>query len=352
GYTTLSYNAGSPSYEFYERNAYIRNPPNPELRWEKVKTINFGTDFSLLNNRISGALDYYVKYTSDLLTPNTLDPTTGVNSLIMNVANTKTNGLDLRLNTLNTSGKLQWKTTFLYSFNKNIVTKYLLRRTNSSNYISSGVTPEEGYSVFPTFSYRFAGLDPENGDPIGYFEGGESKDYSKLIINTPVTELKYHGSSRPLIFGTLRNDFTIKDFSLSFNLGFYFKYFFRRPSFSSAALIGGEGHDDYYKRWQKKGDEQQTIVPSFQYPANSYRDQFYLMSEAVVEPGDHIRLEDIRLSYIIPKIDRLKVGLINLSLYANNLGIIWRKNKLSLDPQNPYSVSAPRSIALGLNVKF
>jgi hypothetical protein len=41
--------------------------PNYSLGWEKTSSVNIGLDFSILNNRISGSLEYYQAETSDLL---------------------------------------------------------------------------------------------------------------------------------------------------------------------------------------------------------------------------------------------------------------------------------------------
>ena len=40
---------------------------NPDLKWEEKHETNFGIDFSMLNNRISGNIDYYVRKVNDLL---------------------------------------------------------------------------------------------------------------------------------------------------------------------------------------------------------------------------------------------------------------------------------------------
>lgn len=67
---------------------------------------------------------------------------------------------------------------------------------------------------------------------------------------------------------------------------------------------------------------------------NSFRDAFYLNSEVLIEKGDHIRLQDIRLAYSFQE-SGLAGGIFrNLSLYSyvNNLGILWKATKDELDP--------------------
>lgn len=45
------------------------NNPNPDLKWQSDKQYNIGIDFAILNNRISGSIDYFNKTTTDLLFP-------------------------------------------------------------------------------------------------------------------------------------------------------------------------------------------------------------------------------------------------------------------------------------------
>src|SRR5690606_14003502 len=82
--------------------------PNPNLRWEKVRTINFGIDFASRNNRISGSLEYYLKHTHDLMSTMPLDPTLGFGITAMrNSAKTRGKGLDIQLTTQNLTGTMQ-----------------------------------------------------------------------------------------------------------------------------------------------------------------------------------------------------------------------------------------------------
>ena len=110
---------------------------------------------------------------------------------------------------------------------------------------------------------------------------------------------------------------------------------------------------DFENRWQKPGDENKTDVPSMIYPTDSYRDQFYQLSEATVEKGDVVRLQDINITYSLPtnKVLHKTAGNLQLYCYVNNLPILWRANKLGIDPD--YIDLPPAvSIAFGLRVNF
>jgi len=335
--------------------------PNPELSWEKVQNINFGADFSTKNNRINGTIEYYIKNGKDLIENIPLFSSTGFISFFGNAASTTTHGFDVTVNSKNISGKFQWNTTLLLSTLNDKVTAYDQKLTNSSIKSTTGM-PVVGHSIFGAYSYKWEGLDPTNGDPLGYLNGKVSKDYTSIINNYSADSLKYNGSLRPTVYGSLRNDFSYGAFTVSANIGYEFGYVFRRPSTSinAADIIATAGSQniDYEQRWQKAGDEKNTTVPSVIYPSNTNRETFYKYSSTLIDNANNIRLLDIRLAYELDrsKLRSLPFKRMEVFGYASNLGIIWRANKYGIDPDlvatglNP--IPNPFTLALGFNANF
>lgn len=341
--------------------ASISAPPNPELRWEKVENLNLGIDFATRNNRLSGSIDIYRKKGLDLIEKAPLAPSVGFSSFNGNAAATQTNGIDIVLNSKLIDKKFKWQTNFLFNSIRDKVlvfdTKYSALSL-ANNYGSLIAIP--GSPLFSIFSFPSADLDPANGDPQGWLNGQVSKNYQALI-NTVADSLTYHGSARPTFFGSLRNSFSYKQFSLSFNVTYKLGYYFRKNSTSLnyADLVTGTPNRDYTLRWMKPGDEQFTTVPSLAYPTNANRNNFYAYSDVLVEKADHVRLQDIQLSYTLDKGAWKKGPFSHLQcyLYANNLGILWRANKSGIDPDyndNVYlnSYPAPFSLSIGLRAGF
>jgi len=100
-YATLGLLSSRP-YNFgpenYETGLYVTDIPNPGLGWEYSETLNYGLDFALLNNRLSGTIEYYVTNTKDLLLRVGLPTTSGVSSVVSNIGKTQNKGLELSLN--------------------------------------------------------------------------------------------------------------------------------------------------------------------------------------------------------------------------------------------------------------
>ena len=340
-------------------NAYattIVNPPNPSLRWEVDRNVNVGVDFGTKDNRITGSIDYWRKSGLDLIGNSPIAPQTGVTLYTGNSANTLTKGIDLQINSINLRGKLKWLTTFLYNYDKNLVTEYRVSNGTNLNVVSANyANPLAGYPYYAIFSFKYAGLNA-TGDPQGYLNGKISTDYTSIMNSTNRSDLVYNGSATPTSFGSLRNTFSYKAFNASINITYKLGYYFRRSSLNNGTLYSASPYNyqmaDYNNRWQKPGDELHTNVPALVYPDDINRDDLYTYSNALVVNGGNVRLQDFRLGYTIAKTPFLPFRNLNLFAFINNIGILWRANKYHIDPDYPTSIPAVRTIAIGLKADF
>lgn len=341
-YTTAGFSTNAPDTRLpYAR---IVNPPNPELRWERINIVNAGLDFKLKWG-ISGSLEYFHKRGLDLFGETPYAPSSGIISFYGNVANTKTDGLDIQLNAALNLGKLRWEPILQYSYVRDEVTGYEVT-TTGADYVSSIGTPLKGKPLYSIYYYPWAGLDAQNGDPMGYLDGKASNEWAEIMNRTTKDNISFAGSARPTSLGSFRNTFSYGKFSLSFNVSYRFGYYFLKPSLSYGSILAANGgHADYLKRWQKTGDELVTDVPSMPVLNNTSRDDFYRYSRVNILKGDHIRLQDLRFDY------RQVAKGFNLFLYAQNLGILWRKNKSGIDPDYIYNKSL-KSISAGMQIQL
>ena len=341
--------------------ATVQNPPNPSLRWEKTSMATFGVDYSIKGNRISGTIEYYRKKGVDLMGSAPLAPSTGLTQYRGNTADMKAYGFDVIINTKNIIGTFQWTTNFLFSQTKNWVTNYKVNPAQIGSYVKSGDNPVVGRAVAALYSYRWGGLDPQTGDPQGILNKTVSKAYGSIINSTNWEDMVYNGRTDPSIFGSLLNTFSYRGAGLSFNLTYKLGYYFRRSSINYSSLFtnASVGHKDFSLRWQKPGDEKTTDVPSMIYPPDNSRDELYSNSEVLVEKADHIRWQDIQVSYVFNKLfdKKLPVQSIKAYLYINRIGILWKANKKGVDPDfnkaaGNYNVPLPVSYSFGLRVDF
>jgi len=355
GLTTLLH--GPQGINFLYNNlsyAGIAQLGNPSLKWEQVQTLNFGVDVGLKKDRINMSFDYFIKRSKDVIASRPLPSSVGVNSIASNSANMQGNGFDFQLRSKNIESKsFVWTSNLSISYSIYKVSKLLLS-TNLKGLVSNGssIQPIEGYSPDMLISYRWAGLDPQTGGPLGYVNDNVSNDYNAISQN-PFSEQNKNGSSIPLYFGNILNHFSWKNISFSANINFKFKYYFFKPVDEGINNLVSIPNKEYLKRWQKPGDEQHTNVPSLTFPDDQSRNYFYNYAEINVEKGDHIRLNDLQLNYSLTKnsIRRLPFRRINFSLNWNNLNVLlWKANKAGLDPERPNGMKPTKTIAIGMNL--
>ena len=98
---------------------------NPDLSWEKSKNFNVGLDFAVLNSRLHGSIDYYIKNSDELLLEKPLAGSTGLDIIMSNLGGMRNSGIEVDLHSLNIqAGDFNWGTDFNISFNKNEITSY------------------------------------------------------------------------------------------------------------------------------------------------------------------------------------------------------------------------------------
>ena len=331
----------------------IINPANLSLRWEKSRMFNLG--FSLADNRhYSLYFDYFRRKSFDLLGPGKLDPLTGASFLWGNFSEMKGKGFELTLETDHDLGAFRMQNRLLVSHATNKVTRYYNVTDKAGYFVDNRyLHPRQDYPLYSIFAFKWAGLDSATGDPVGYLDGQKSTNYES-IINAPAATLVNKGSAVPTVYSTLQPQLSWRRWKFSFTLLGKFGYFFRRSSinFSDPYSVTLMGKDDFSRRWQKPG--QATDVPSMPTSANARRNLFYTYSEPLVEKGDQIRLQDLRLEYDfkknLPK--AWKIHSLVAYIYAANLGVIWSANKLNIDPDFLLGPPVPKSITTGFSFNF
>lgn len=336
--------------------ASVVNPPNPALRWEKVKMANIGLDFAIRGTGFSGSFEWYAKNCTDLLAPVPVDNTSGISVMTLNSGVLKGNGWDLQLQYDFRGKNWQYQTSLITSFVTNKVDEYYFSGTTYQGVASNGqvTRPVLGYPLQALFSYKWAGLDGQTGDPQGYINKEISKDYFNLVRPASLDELTFHGTTRPRYFGFWRQTFSWKGWSLSPNIGGEFGHYFRKASINYGAFYSGwSGHSAIDKRWRQPGDEQFTDVPSMPFPVNTNRDDFYNNSEPLALKADHIRFQDLRLAYSVKWNKKPgKENNMEIYMYANNLGLLWTANDAGMDPVYADQPTPKPAWSVGFRAQF
>lgn len=75
----------------------VTSLPNPNLKWERTRGLNLGLDFTLLNRRLNGSMEYYLNNTYDLLYSVNLPNITGFSSIQTNLGQIRNIGFEAAL---------------------------------------------------------------------------------------------------------------------------------------------------------------------------------------------------------------------------------------------------------------
>ena len=99
---------------------------NPDLKWETTTSLNFGVDFNLFRDRVSGSLDIYTSKTEDVIVERNLPRATGFQNILTNIGEVENNGFEINLRTANVqTSDFSWNSTISFSLNRNKLTKLL-----------------------------------------------------------------------------------------------------------------------------------------------------------------------------------------------------------------------------------
>ena len=358
-YTTLGalstrpYNFGDATANFLT-GTYISTLPNSTLGWEYSSTWNYGVDFSLFKNRLSGTFEYYVTNTKDLLLSVNLPQTSGVGSYMSNVGETQNKGFELSLNGVILDNVNGWNWTAginLYT-NKNKIVALA-----SGNDRDEGNAWFVGHSMNVIYAAKKIGLwqegDPymnilEPGGNVGMIKVEYLGDYYKegdvipsgRAVGDPVRAIDGGGKDRQIIE-------TDPDFQGGFNTTVGYKGFdltmigsFKSGGILVSSLYSANGYLNMLSG--RRGN----VDVDYWTPENTdakYPKPGGIMSSDNPKYGNTLALFDA--SYL--KIRALTLGY-NFNMKAiKNLGL--QSLRLYATVQNPFVLFAPYTNETGMD---
>lgn len=316
---------------------------NPDLKWEKTNQVDVGLDFGILNNRISGEIDYYVKKTNDLLLNEPIPGTSGYNSITRNVGSLTNKGFEFVLNTNNFSSEnLTWKTSLNLSTLENEVTDL-----PSGDIVAGRNIVREGETISSFYLVEYAGVDPANGDALFY----------KNTINTDgsldkTTTSNYNeaqriisGSPYPTLMAGLTNTLNFYNFDFSFTLqGEWGSSLYNEGGKFQSGNARYEDNQtlDQLDRWQNPGDI--TMVPQ----ARMYSTNGQQASTRYLEKSDFIRLRNLSFGYTLPREITQKFSVDRLRLYFTGINLLTFTDYSGYDPESSFDNNGNSNIEKGI----
>lgn len=313
-------NNNIPAYKYlatYALNSLYQNKvsatpsrlANPLLHWETANMAAVGIDLAFIN-RIDMSIDLYNTDNTGLLLNVPVAPSTGFFEVTKNAGSVRNQGIEYRLdaNVLNID-KWNWNIGFNIGFNRNRVTNTpngAFLQTASS--VSQQV--KEGQDIYSWYMKEWAGVDPENGDPLWYVVD-ENEQYvldengNKTTTNDyNATNAHVVGKATPLFSGGLNTQLSWNGIFLSVNTNFTYGnkiYNYTRMSTDADGAYVGynqmsiENSVQGWSRWEKAGDV--ATHPKAMLNGNKNSNA---ISSRYLEDGSYFRIKNLTVGYDFP----------------------------------------------------
>jgi TonB-linked SusC/RagA family outer membrane protein len=320
---------GSSTYLFNGTKVIGYSPntlANPNLKWESTTQGNVGLDIALMRSRLLLTADAYNKTTRDLLLEVAVPATLGYSSQLQNIGSVRNRGVELALNTVNTTGAFGWTSGFNIAWNRN---KVLNIGADSmivgpvgvgAGAVQNPTILKVGQPINSFYGYVYAGM--ANGQPTYADLSGDG------VVSTEDQQII--GSAEPSYTGGFTNDFTFRNFDLSVFI--QFSKGNQIYNITRALLTNDAGNNNQLVDVlpAQSGGANGIPVPKI---GNTYDAR---PSTLFVEDGSYIRGKNIRLGYHLPEsfLQSTRTGhLQNAQIYVSAQNFFTKTKYTGFDPE-------------------
>lgn len=321
----------------------IPSPINPDLKWEETGTIEFGIDYGLFNNRVSGSLNFFQKNSQDLLfNAPVADGSNFTNSIIQNIAELRINGIEFT-----TDVEVIKKEDFNLNFNFNatLLDREVTSLPAGQDVTTGGISGGTGNFIqlfsqgqAPNSFYVFKQLYDNQGNAI---EGAYADLNGDNIINDQDRYLRANPDA-DVILG-FQTSLDYKNFDFSFNL---------------RANIGNYVYNNVNSsRAQYELLQDNAVlgnIPTSVTQTNFQRTSDVIISDIYLENASFLKMDNITLGYTFKKLSNV-VKSVRLWGGVQNVFVITEYS--GLDPEVFNGIDntiypRSRNILFGANIKF
>lgn len=322
-----------------QTGATLVNYANADIRWETTEQTDIGLELALFKGRLSAEIDWYRRFTYDILSDLPIPDYVGSGSNpFVNAAQVENTGWDMTLQWRESRRKWGYNFTAIYSPVKNKV----LQLNEGKSEIFDGRTAQGDFATRTIV-----------GQPIGAFYGYQTAGIfqnEEEIASSPVFGNEQPGDFK---FADLNGDGKLDGQDRTFlgspipTLTYGFSAGFDAFGFDvSADFFGVQGNKVvnakavarfdtpnwetlwYENRWTGEGTS--NTVPRVTNGGHNYR-----MSDFLLEDGSFLRLRSIVLGYTLPKQPAKKIGLSHARVYISGTNLWTRQSYSGFTPEFP-----------------
>ncbi|WP_166334322.1 SusC/RagA family TonB-linked outer membrane protein [Sphingobacterium chungjuense] len=332
---------------------WVNRMQNPNFRWERNTSYNFGLDFSLFNDRLSGNLEYYQMNSTDLLVLRSLPNVIGFDNVMDNLGEVRNRGFEVTLNSLNISKEnFSWRSTALFQLNRNAI-KHIYRDYGPDGQELNDIQNRWfiGQPIDAIWDWKAQGIYQLGQEEEAARYGLQPGDYRLEDVNNDGrfsnADRQFLGFSEPRYRWSFRNDFQfLKNFS---------------ASISMYALFGHQSPFNSLKSRDGFPDRRNSYAFPYWTPENPSNEWARINSNEgsatgfnVYRKRSFVRIDNISLAYSFDaeKLERLRLRGLRVFANVRNAGM-WAPEWSFWDPEwDPANGPGPtpRFYTIGLDI--
>ncbi len=356
--------SASPNVITGEYTGSIASYGNPTLRWEKTGTWDFGVDFSLFGSKLYGKIDLYNKLSEDLIAAREISAVNGTTSMKLNNGKIQNRGFEVELgSSLNITPDIAWTGTLRFAYNQNKVKSLKVAQHYGYQLVDGGSGAwVEGEDMNTLWCYEYGGIMNEGSEssphwvPTVLYENREQVGFNSYLYGDGTTYCLNMGTRVAPWNISFGSTFRIYDFDFSFLLTGKFGHKFMRESFNYPAPTGSRFNLNS-KYYEILGCDPNVFCPQPMQDVEAryyFWDRFYPYFSYLATDASHIRMQEISLSYNLPRRITSKLGMkgAQVTVQTNNPFNIYF-NGWNEDPE--YAKGSPKlqaSYTFGLKLHF
>ena len=347
-------NSDIPAYQYlstYSLSALYQNKvagspsrmANPGLHWETANMAAIGIDLAFIK-RVDMSIDIYQTDNTGLLLYKPIAPQTGFYQVMKNEGAVRNRGIEFRIdaNIINMN-KWRWDVGFNIGLNKNRVMnlpdhKPFLQTASSVNQIIT-----EGEDIYSWYLKEWAGVNPDNGDPLWYVVDGDGNYVLDAAGNKTTTndynatQARIVGKATPLFTGGLNTQLSWNGIFLHINSNFMYGNkiynYTRHSSDADGAYLGYnqlsvENSKLGWSRWQNPGDN--ATHPKASLNGNKSANQ---ISSRYLEDGSYFRIKNLTVGYDFPIALIKKAHMTKCRIYFSADNLFTATKFSGMDPE-------------------
>lgn len=336
--------------------AIVSSLESKELKWEKNENLNVGIEARLFN-RLSLSLEYYNRYTKDMLMSYPMAVSLGFSGYDKNIGNMQNSGFEASITAdIIARQKARWSMTWMGSTVKNKV----LHLADKPEIVSGNYIIKEGETLNSFYLPESAGIDPATGAKLYWVwdedeNGNPGEKYITDSYQKASTCKRVCGSRIPALYGSWSNNVQLGNFDISlmttYSIGGKINDGVYRGLLYST-YIGEAGHVDRLKAWKQPGDV--TSIPKIALKG-SYN---VALTDDELFDASYFAIKNITIGYTLPAkaLKAMHMHSLRVSISADNIKLFSALK--GMDPQynftggTGYSYTPTRTVSVGLDLTF